>query len=81
MGCILQLLRSIIPDGHIYLRTYGGNNNRHIRVVPNINVVAKVLDEPWPTTYVGHTTEIDRKSRFLILGSIPKATTILVGRS
>ena len=72
----LAIIEGINVYGSIRLWTFGCKNHSHVRIVPNVKSVAEVLDPQWLTHYIGHACVINGHSRYDILGSKPKSTSI-----
>ena len=71
-----SIIESIRVHVGICKWTSGGNNNRRVRIVAGINVISEVLNAPWVKNYVGDACTIDGRNRHVIVGSIPKTTSI-----
>lgn len=83
---LVELIDNMNIQGGVFAASSGGNNNRQVRVLPSVDVVADILDSPWLRANVGQVTNVDGILRFVVLGSIPRSTSvtttgILVGHS
>ena len=83
---LLTTLSGVDADGGTFVWNSGSNMNRRIHVVPNVAVIADLLDADWLRDYHGHAIEYNGKTHYVAIGSLPRSTNVtsagvLVGSS